>query len=216
MTLSNVSIATSGTTDPTTGRNAPGVFNGSSANGDYIGGGTLTVSGSTIQTSGAYSVGVATENNGSTTVTNGSVNTTGNAAYAVIANSGGVAKLTGTMIGTTGDGSGGLGINGAGSEIDASNVTITTKGGFDFVSGQHSYGVYNGPFGSFTTGGIAKLTDTSVSTQGAQMVGVITSTGGATTILGGSIATSGFEANAILSDSGEQRRSASAASVRRP
>jgi fibronectin-binding autotransporter adhesin len=55
---------------------------------------------------------------------------------------------------------------------------------------------------SFTTGGVAKLTDTSVSTQGAQMDGVLTSTGGATTILGGSISTAGTQAFGVVAVNG--------------
>ena len=41
----------------------------------------------------------------------------------------------------------------------------------DPVTGEHSYGVYNGPFGSFPAGGVAKLTDVSISTQGIEMHG---------------------------------------------
>ena len=89
-----------------------------------------------------------------------------------------------------------------GPEIDASNATIATTGGYNSSTGLHSYGVYNGPYGSFTTGGVATLTDTSVSTQGAQMYGVLTSTGGVTTILGGSISTAGTQADAVLTISG--------------
>ena len=153
-----------------------------------------------VSTAGDSSNGVVTTNGGTTTLNGGSINTTGNAAYAVSTNSGGLVSLSGTTIGTTGNGSGGLGINGG--EIDATNVTITTTGAYDFVSGQHSYGVYNGPFESFTSGGVAKLTDVSISTQGVEMHGVLTDTGGATTILGGSIATSGAGAHAILSENG--------------
>jgi len=138
------------------------------------------------------------------TLTDGSVTTYGNSAYAAVAHSGGLIQLNGTSISTNGDGSGGLGINGAGSEIDATNVTISTIGGSDSSTGQtlHSYGVYNGPFGSFSTGGVARLTDTSVSTQGAQMYGVLTSTGGSTTILGGSISTAGTQAFGVVAVNG--------------
>ena len=129
-----------------------------------------------------------------TTISGGSVNTSGNGAYAVVAHSGGVVSLTGTTIGTTGDGSGGLGINGAGSEIDATGVTITTIGGYDSDSGLHSYGVYNGPFASFAAGGVANITNSSISTQGDAMYGVLTGTGGVTTISGGSVTTSGIGA----------------------
>ena len=139
------------------------------------------------------------EAGGQAILTGGSVTTNGNSAYGVVAHGGGFVQLNGTSINTMGDGSGGLAINGAGSEIDATNVTISTIGGSDSSTGplQHSYGVYNGPFGSFAAGGVARLTDTSVSTQSDQMHGVNTSTGGSTTILGGSITTAGFDANAI-------------------
>jgi hypothetical protein len=153
---------------------------------------------------GAGAVGVLAEAGGHAILTGGSVTTNGNSAYAVVAHSGGLVQLTGTSISTLGNGSGGLAINGAGSEIDATNVTISTLGGSDSSTGplQHSYGVYNGPFGSFPAGGVARLTDTSVSTQSDQMHGVNTSTGGSTTILGGSITTKGFDANAIYTQNG--------------
>ena len=213
LALSGVTIRTTGSRDPTTGFDSIGVYNGTNGIGTVIGGGTATITNSTISTSGDHANGVATRNGGLTTISGGSINTAGNAAYAVAADSGGVAKLTGTTIGTTGNGSGGLGINGAGSEIDATNVTITTKGGFDSASGQHSYGVYNGPFGSFTTGGVAKLTDTSVSTQGVDMHGVITSTGGTTTISGVSISTGGDGAIGLLAKAGGVVSATGAASI---
>src|SRR5208282_1456045 len=115
---------------------------------------------------------------------------------------GGLTTLVGAIISTTGNGSGGLAVNGAGSEIDATNVSITTTGAYDSSSGQHSYGAYNGPYGSYTTGGVLKLTDTSISTQGVQMFGVFTSVGSSTTILGGSIATAGSLANAVETENG--------------
>jgi fibronectin-binding autotransporter adhesin len=151
---------------------------------------------------GTGATGVLAEAGGQVFLTDGSVTTYGNSAYAAVTHSGGLIQLNGTSISTNGDGSGGLGINGAGSEIDATNATISTIGGFDSSTGLHSYGVYNGPYGSFTTGGVAKLTDTSVSTQGAQMYGVLTSTGGSTTILGGSITTAGAHADAVLTADG--------------
>src|SRR5208283_3091445 len=108
----------------------------------------------------------------------------------------------GTMLSTSGNGSGGLGINGAGSEIDAANATISTTGGYDPSTMQHAYGVYNGPIGSYPTGGVARLTDTSVSTQGAQMYGVVTSTGGATTLTGTNVTTGGVGAVGVASIAG--------------
>ena len=151
---------------------------------------------------GTNAIGVLAEAGGQVTLTGGSVTTYGNSAYGVVANSAGFVQINGTTISTMGNGSGGLGINGAGSEIDATNTTIMTSGGYDSSTGQHSYGVFNGPYGSYAAGGVAKLTDTSISTQGAQMYGVITSTGGATTILGGSITTAGPQAFGVVAVNG--------------
>jgi Autochaperone Domain Type 1 len=217
--------ATNGTSISTGGSNAPGVqadtggqvtlnggtvmTSGAGATGLYVIGANSTVIATDVAIStgaspgpGTNAVGVLASAGGTATLSGGSVMTSGNSAYGVVANGGGYAQLTGTMIGTIGDGSGGLGINGAGSEIDAANAIITTTGGYDSSTGQHSYGVYNGPYGSYAAGGVAKLTDTSVSTQGAQMYGVITSTGGSTTILGGSISTAGTQAFGVVAVNG--------------
>ena len=170
-------------------------------------GSSITATGVAVTTSGNFDPSTKSASNGLDAVdrataafSGGSINTAGNAAYAVVANSGGLVSLNGTTIGTTGNGSGGLGINGAGSEIDATGVTITTTGAYDPVSGEHSYGVYNGPYGSFPAGGVAKLTDASISTQGVQMYGVITNAGATTSILSGSIATAGTQANGVLAE----------------
>jgi hypothetical protein len=172
-------------------------------------GSSITATGVAVATSGNFNPSTTSASNGLVAVdgatasfSGGSINTAGNAAYAVVANSGGLVSLNGTTIGTTGNGSGGLGINGAGSEIDATGVTITTTGAEDPISGEHSYGVYNGPYGAFPAGGVAKLTDVSISTQGVQMYGVITNTGATTSILGGSIATAGTQANGVLAENG--------------
>lgn len=144
------------------------------------------------------SANVAFANRGAIiTMNGGSANTTGSGAYAVVAEGAGVVKSTGTSIGTTGDGSGGLGINGVGSEIDATNVAITTTGAYDSATGLHSYGVYNGSYGTFPTGGVATITNSTISTQGLQMYGVLTAAGGVTNLSGDSVATSGQDAHAL-------------------
>jgi fibronectin-binding autotransporter adhesin len=193
----------------TSGTGSPGLY-ATGVDGTTGAKSIITATGVAITTGanpgpGTGAVGVLAEAGGQAFLTGGSVTTNGNSAYGVVAQSGGsggLVQLNGTSISTNGNGSGGLGINGAGSEIDATNVTISTIGGSDSSTGQHSYGVYNGPYMSFTAGGVANLTDTSVSTQGYQMHGVNTSTGGSTTILGGSITTAGFDANAIYTQNG--------------
>jgi hypothetical protein len=218
--LTNLTIQTSGANSAGVVTDAGGTttISGGSVTTSGIGsqglfvtgaGSSITATGVAVSTSGNFDTSTNSSSNGLDTVeganavfSGGSISTEGNAAYAVVADSKGSISLSGTTISTTGNGSGGLGINGSGSEIDASGVTITTTGAMDPVTGQHSYGVYNGPFGDFTSGGVAKLTDTSILTQGVEMFGVLTGTGGATTILGGSIATSGAGAHAILAQNG--------------
>ena len=107
-------------------------------------------------------------------------------------------SLTGAQIATTGDGSGGLSVLGAGSEIDATNTTVSTTGAYDSVSNQHSYGAYNGPKGTVTSGGVLNLTNVTLTTQGAAMYGVYAGASSTTTITGGSVSTSGAGAHAIL------------------
>jgi hypothetical protein len=196
MMLSNVGITTSGTTDEG-GHNAVGVFNGSASSGLYPGGGTLGISNSGIETMGDLSIGVETANGGKTTISGGAVTTKGNAAYAVTVNSGGVTTLNGIAIVTTGNGSGGLAINGAGSEIDATGVTIATSGGLDLASGQHSYGIYNGYFGTFLNGGVATVSNSLVGTQGLKMYGIFTQSGGVTNLSGDTVVTTGQDAHAL-------------------
>ena len=197
MSLSNDKITTSG--QPfAAGRDAAGVFNGTSASGDFVGGGALTITDSMIKTSGASATGVATENGGKTTISGGSVTTTGTAAYAIVVNSGGAVTLNGTTVSTTANGSGGFSVEGAGSTLTSTGVAITTQGAFDSATGQHSYGLFNGPGGGFTSGGTATLTDTTISTQGAAMNGVLTGVGGVTNISGGSVNTAGQDAHALF------------------
>ena len=220
MQLTNTIILTTGSNAPGVETNSGGVttISGGSVTTLGIGspalfatgaGSSITATGVAVATSGnsnpstnSSSNGFDVEDEARAVFSGGSISTAGNGAYAVVAESGGSISLSGTTISTVGNGSGGLGINGSGSEIDAAGVTIATTGAMDPVTGLHSYGVYNGPFGEFTSGGVAKLTDVSISTQGVQMYGVITSTGATTSILGGSIATTGTQANGVLAENG--------------
>ncbi len=122
---------------------------------------------------------------GPTTIT-----TSGNDAPVVVAQSGGFVSLTGATISSTGAmGSPGLVVHDAGSELDATNVTVTTQGGSDPETGRASYGLFNGPLGSSVAGGVAKITNSSISTQGTLMYGVYTGVGGTTTLTGTSVST---------------------------
>ena len=110
-------------------------------------------------------------------------------------------------------GSGGLGIDGAASTLNATGVTISTMGGHDPVSGQNAYAVYNGPYRDSLSGGTASLANSSVATSGAEMVGVYTTTGGTTTLTGTSVATAGLGAHGVESLAASPT---SAAARRRP
>jgi fibronectin-binding autotransporter adhesin len=200
LTATGAEISTTGGRDTEAGVNPIGAYNGSGPG--YATGGSLTLTNTSVSTTGFHGDGVVTADEGVTTITGGSVMTGGNSAYGVISQGGGKTTLAGTTISTTGDGSGGLGVNGAGSRIDASNVTVSTSGGYDSTTTLHAYGAYNGPFGSFTSGGILNLTGGSVSTGGAQMYAVFTATGGVTTINGASIMTSGSAAAGVVTTSG--------------
>jgi hypothetical protein len=78
---------------------------------------------------------------GTTTISGGSVTTSGRAPSALalvdtmrtgaVAVSGGSVSLTGTEITTSANGSAGLVVNGAGSSIMATGITVTTQGGVD-------------------------------------------------------------------------------------
>jgi hypothetical protein len=78
-------------------------------------GGITTLTDDTITTSSFEATALSTVSSGQTTMTGGSLNTTGNGSYAVSAEGGGVTKLVGTTIGTTGNGSGGIAVHGTGS-----------------------------------------------------------------------------------------------------
>ena len=149
-------------------------------------------------------VGVLASAGGQVMLTSGSVTTFGNGAYGVVANSGGFVQINGTSISTNGNGSGGLGINGAGSEIDASNATISTTGGYDSSTGLHSYGVYNGPYGSFTTGGVASSQIRRSRRRARRCTASSLRLAASTTILGGSISTAGTRRRDLYNNGGSR------------
>ncbi|RBP06411.1 hypothetical protein DFR50_13131 [Roseiarcus fermentans] len=228
MSLTGVSITTSGGADAS-GHNAVGAYNGSSGTGDFSGGGRLTIADSSIRTGGAGASGVVSANFGTTTILGGSITTTGAYAQALLAESGGAITigasdagqatigtsgagaivavatsngkiaLNGQTIATTANGSGGLGVTGLGSEIDATNLTITTRGGYDSATGLTAWGAANAPWtSSSSSGGVLRLTNTTISTAGDGAAGVYTGAGGVTTIGGGSVTTSGQSAYGLL------------------
>ena len=228
VTASNLTISTSGNVWTSgNGSHADGIYNGTF--GSFSGGGVMTVTDTTVKTTGYEAPGVSVGVGGTTTFLGGAVATHGQqaqaaeaanggsltigldaagygaglatsglGAYVVVASGGGLVSVTGAHIGSTGDGSGGLGINGAGSEIDATNVYIVTIGVYDPVTNLHSYGAANTPYGSFATGGVLKLTNSTINTFGQSTFGVYTGASSTTTITGGTISTFGAGAHALV------------------
>ena len=138
------------------------------------------------------------------TISGGSIATSGSGATAVSVNRGGVVHIQDAIVAADRRRLVGLAVHSAGSEIDALNVTISTSGGHDAVTGDNAYGAYNGAYGTYLTGGLLKLTDLSISTSSDKMVGVLTTDGGVTTIAdtvpGHSITTEGNSAYAVVSE----------------
>ena len=112
-------------------------------------GATTSILGGSIATAGTQANGVLAENGGTVTigVSNSgatSVVTSGTSAPGVVAYVGGAVQITGATIATNGDGSSGLSLNGAGSSITATGISVTTRGGVDTATGNRADGAYNG------------------------------------------------------------------------
>ena len=73
-------------------------------------------------------------------------------------------------------------------------MTVTTQGGYDPASGRHAYGLYNGPSGTVTSGGAAEISNSTISTLGEGMHGVVTGAGGTTALAGTNVSTVGARA----------------------
>ena len=201
-----LTISTAGDIDSTTGFHAEALYNGAGGGAATTGGGTAFLINSTLVTSGARADGVASENGGATSLAGGSVKTTGVVSDAIFGASGSSTSLSGVSLTTTGNGAKGIDIEGAGTTLVASNLTISTSGTIDPTTGFHAQGVYNGssvpPVAGQTGGGKISLTDSTVLTSGASAYGVDTANGGATTFAGGLISTTGANATGLLTTNG--------------
>ncbi|HLX97889.1 MAG TPA: autotransporter outer membrane beta-barrel domain-containing protein, partial [Roseiarcus sp.] len=138
---------------------------------------------------------------GVTAISGGSVTTTGPGAYAIVVGGGGATTISGTAVRTTGNGGGGLSVDG-GSTLSATGVTVATEGGYDPASGRHAYGLFNGPSGTVTSGGVASLSNSMISTLGEGMHGVVTGAGGTTTLAATNVSTAGLGAYGVLAYGG--------------
>ncbi len=185
----NVTINTQGSAD--------GVYNGPGTTGTSTSGGSLTLTNASVITSGDNAAGAIADTGGVTKIAGGSFVTSGIVASAVGVLNAGNLGITDAVLTTTGNGSAGLVVNGAGGQLTASNLTISTSGGIDAPSQSHADGVFNGAFGNYASGGVMTVANSSVKTSGFQSYGVSGAAGSTTSFLGGSIATTGDGAIAI-------------------
>ena len=118
------------------------------------------------------------------TVNGGSASTTGTDAYVAGSINGATLNLNGTTVTATGDGSGGLAVNGTGSTITATELTITTHGNYDSANNFGPTGATNQSYGEISGGGTLTLTNSSIVTTGTQAPGVYTANGGTTNLTG--------------------------------
>jgi hypothetical protein len=93
-----------------------------------------------------------------------------------------------------------MNVSGANASITADEISITTQGNVNPSNGNSALGAYNGdnPVLGIPVGGSLTLTNTTISTSGADAVGVVTNSGGVTNIGGGSVATAGPDAHALF------------------
>jgi fibronectin-binding autotransporter adhesin len=136
-------------------------------------GATSALTGDTIKTSGFESDGVLAQAGGHATLSgvNG-ITTTGDGSIGLHAVRGGVIDATGGSVTTSGIGAPGLSVDGPGSKIMASNVAVTTNGGFDLSTESFSFGLVA------SNGGSATVSGGSITTNGPVAHGVFAFNGG--------------------------------------
>ena len=193
LTATDVSVTTDGGVGPAFGDAAIGAYNGFASPGDPTGG-AMTLTETTLTTSGTAAVGVETNSGGATNISGGAVATSGQDAHALfVTGAGSRVNLGGaTTFATQGDGAIGLYAL-AGGVINATGaVTVATTGGVSVTTtGLPAYGVNADGAGSqINLAGATKVT-----TAGANAFGLYASAGGTVTASGGpSVTTSGLGA----------------------
>jgi hypothetical protein len=212
LTATNVQVTTTGNID-STNNVALGAYatngatmsltgvtintSGAGAHGVESGGGSsIAISGGSVTTGGANAFGLfSTDPGSSITTSNGVVvSTTGNFSNGVFVYNGASASLTGGSVTTTGIAASGVSADGAGSSLTATGVTISTSGNFDTATGYQSQGAVAGDSATAT------LNNDTITTTGAEGQGVLAATGGKITISGGSVTVSGVDTDGLLAN----------------
>jgi hypothetical protein len=173
LTATDVSVTTSGGIGPAFGAPAIGAYNGSASPGDATGG-LMTLTDTTVTTTGVGAIGLETNNGGVTNISGGSVTTAGQDAHALlVTGSGSQSNLSGAgSFATTGAGAIGLyaTLGGAISTTGSTTTTVTTSGGVSPATGLGAYGVNADGAGSSI-----KLGSATVTTSGAGATGLFAS-----------------------------------------
>ena len=186
LTATGVSVTTTGGLGPSFGDAAIGAYNGFASPGDPTGG-AMTLTDTTMATTGMAAIGVETNSGGVTNISGGAVNTSGEGAHALfVTGTGSTVNLSGaTTFATQGDGAIGL-YAAQGGIVDASGqTTIATSGRSSASTGLSAYGVNADGAGSQINLAAANITTTGVGAAGLYASDVTdTGHGGAITVSG--------------------------------
>ena len=167
LTATGVSVTTTGGLGPSFGDAAIGAYNGFASPGDPTGG-AMTLTDTTIATTGMAAIGVETNSGGVTNISGGAVNTSGEGAHALfVTGAGSTVNLSGgTTFATHGDGAIGLYAT-QGGVIDAlGQTTIATAGSISAATGLAAYGVNADGAGSQISLAAANITTTGAGAAG--------------------------------------------------
>lgn len=152
-------------------------------------GGTITVTGATIKTSGAMALGILVSHDSAVVATNIDISTSGQYSHGVGVYYTGTYTQNGGSISTTGNNAAGYQIQ-RGGTADVTGVTVTTAGtGADGVQ-------------LLNDGSSLKMQDSSISTSGANAIGVSAANAVLADLIDTTITTSGNGAHGVLAQAG--------------
>jgi hypothetical protein len=192
-------------TGPTGGESQPGIFitSGSiSTSGKYSDGidarnplGTVSVTSTSIQTTGAGSRGINIDSDGYATVISGTVSTTGNpnavpggtAAVGINVNADGGVNITSGTVTTTGTGATGIDANSKYGSITIGSTTVSTSG-----NGADGIDAFGGKYGTVT------ITSGTVTTHGTDSQGIYVNGSNQVTVTSGTVTTFGNNSGGIV------------------
>ena len=204
LTATDVSITTHGNIDSSSGTVIPafGAYNGAGPGGPA--GGTMTLTNTTITTTGIGADGVIASNGGVTTISGGSISTSGASALGLYATGAGssIATSNGTTIatGVVGDPTKGTNSQGVAAE---SGGAVSLTGGLVTTSGNASTGVFVTDAGSsITASGVAVTTNGGVIPGTGYSNALLALSGGSIAFSGGSITTNGMSASGAVAENG--------------